>query len=44
MVISSKMKMEKFNGQRFELCKLKMEDFLVDRDQWITMDTCNEPT
>jgi hypothetical protein len=27
-----KMKIEKFNGNFFELWKLKMEDLLVDRD------------
>ena len=26
--------MEKFNGSNFELWKLKMEDFLEDRDLW----------
>ena len=28
-------KSEKFNGQNFELWKLKMKDLLVDREQWI---------
>ena len=35
MASNSKMEIEKFNGKRFELWKLKMEDLLVDRDQWI---------
>jgi hypothetical protein len=38
MESSSKMEIEKFNGKNFELWKLKMEDLLVDRDQWIVMD------
>jgi hypothetical protein len=32
MVSNSKMEIEKFNGKRFELWKLKMEYILVDRD------------
>jgi hypothetical protein len=39
-----KMEIEKFNKQSFELWKLKMEDLLVDRDQWITVDTGIAPT
>eukprot|EP00253_Pinus_taeda_P005854 PITA_05854 len=35
MVNSGKIEIEKFNGQMFELWKLKMEDLLVDKDQWI---------
>jgi len=35
---------EKFNRQIFELWKLKMEDHLVDRDQWISIDLGMEPT
>jgi hypothetical protein len=30
--------MEKFNGKRFELLNLKMEDILVDKEQWILVD------
>jgi hypothetical protein len=37
MVRNSKMEIKKFNGKIFELWKLKMEDLLVDRDQWITV-------
>ena len=44
MASSSKMKIEKFNGKSFELWKLKMEDLLVDRDQWITVDLGTTPT
>eukprot|EP00253_Pinus_taeda_P012502 PITA_12502 len=35
---SGKIEIDKFNGQSFELWKLKMEDLLVDKDQWITID------
>jgi hypothetical protein len=38
MASNSKMEIEKFNGKIFELWKLKMEDLLVDGDQWITVD------
>jgi hypothetical protein len=44
MVSNSKMDIEKFNGQSFELWKLKMEDILVDRDQWIAVDSGTAPT
>ena len=32
MESSSKVEIEKFNGQNFELWKLKMEDLLVDKE------------
>jgi hypothetical protein len=35
MASSSKMEIDKFNRQSFELWKLKMKDLLVDKDQWI---------
>ena len=38
MASSGKIEIEKFNGQSFELWKLKMEDMSVDKDQWITVD------
>eukprot|EP00253_Pinus_taeda_P027424 PITA_27424 len=38
MASSGKIKIEKFNGQSFVLWKLKMEDLLVDKDQWIMVD------
>jgi hypothetical protein len=44
MAISSKIEIEKFNGQSFELWKLKMEDLLVDRDYWIAVDPGTAPT
>jgi len=40
---SGKLEIEKFNGKCFELWKLKMEDLLVDRDQWITIDLGTSP-
>jgi hypothetical protein len=33
MASSSKIEIEKFTGQNFELWKLKMEDILLDREQ-----------
>ena len=44
MARNSKMEIKKFNGKRFELWKLNMEDLLVDRDQWITVDPSTVPT
>jgi hypothetical protein len=44
MASNSKMEIEKFNGKSFELWKLKMEDLLVDRDQWIMVDPGTTPT
>ena len=38
MASSGKIEIEKFNGQRFELWKLNMEDLLVNKDQWIAVD------
>ena len=38
MVSSSRIKIENFNVQNFELWKLKMEDLLVDRENWIGVD------
>jgi hypothetical protein len=44
MASNSKMEIVKFNGQSFELWKLKMEDLLVDKDQWIMVDLGTAPT
>ena len=44
MVSNGKIEIEKFNGQIFELWKLKMEDLLVDKDQWIVVDPGTKPT
>ena len=41
---SGKIEIDKFNGQSFELWKLKMEDLLVDKDQWIVVDLGTKPT
>ena len=44
MARGGKIEIEKFNGQSFELWKLKMEDLLVDKDQWIVVDPGTKPT
>jgi hypothetical protein len=44
MVSSSKIETEKFNGKRFELWKLNMEDLLVNKDQWIVVYPGTVPT
>ena len=44
MASGGKIEIEKFNGQSFELWKLKMEDLLVDKDQWIVVDPGTKPT
>ena len=44
MVSNSKMEIEKFNGQSFELWNIKMEDLLVDIYQWIAVDPGTAPT
>jgi hypothetical protein len=44
MVSSSRIEIEKFNGKKFELWKLKMEDLLVDKEQWIVVDPGTQPT
>jgi hypothetical protein len=38
MAISSRIEIDKFNDKKFELWKLKMEDLLVDKEQWIVVD------
>ena len=43
MASSGKIEIEKFNVQSFELWKLKMEDLLVDKDQWIAVDPGTKP-
>ena len=44
MASGGKIEIEKFNGQSFELWKLRMEDLLVDKDQWIAVDPSTKPT
>jgi hypothetical protein len=41
---NSKMEIEKFNGQSFELWNLNMEDLLVERNQWTMVDLGTAPT
>ena len=43
MTSSSRIEIKKFNGQNFELWKLKMEDLLVDKEQWATVDLGTKP-
>jgi hypothetical protein len=44
MASSSRIEIEKFNSKNFELWKLKMEDLLVDKQQWIVVDPGTQPT
>ena len=44
MASNGKIEIEIFNGQSFELWKLKMEDLLVDKDQWIVVNPSTKPT
>jgi hypothetical protein len=44
MASSSRIEIEKFNGKNFEIWKLKMEDLLVDKEQWIVVDPGTQPT
>eukprot|EP00253_Pinus_taeda_P021650 PITA_21650 len=44
MASSGKIEIEKFNRHNFELWKLKMEDLLVDKDQWVVVDPGAKPT
>jgi hypothetical protein len=44
MASSSRIEIEKFNSKNFELWKLKMEDLLVDKEQWIVVDPGTQAT
>eukprot|EP00253_Pinus_taeda_P006511 PITA_06511 len=44
MASNGKVEIEKFNGQNFEVWKLKMEDLLVDKDHWIAVNLSTKPT
>ena len=44
MVSSGRKRIEKFNGESFELPKLEIEDVLVDKGQWIKVDSGTKPT
>ena len=40
---TSRIEIDKFNGQNFELWKLKIEDLLVDQEQWIVVKPGTKP-
>jgi hypothetical protein len=44
MESSYRIEIENFNCKNFELWKLKMEDLLVDKEQWIPVDPGTQPT
>ena len=44
MESGSRVEIKKFNGQKFELWKLKMEDLQVDMENWAAMDPSTKPT
>jgi len=44
MESSSNIKIKKSNGHNFELWKLKMEDFSIEKDKWIIVDLGIAPT
>jgi hypothetical protein len=44
MASSSRIEIERFNSKKFELWKLKMEDLLVYKEQWIAVDPSTQPT
>jgi hypothetical protein len=44
MLSSYRIDIVNFNGKNFELWKLKMEDLLVGKEQWIAMDPDTQPT
>ena len=43
MASGSRVEIEKFNRQNFELSKLKMEDLLVYKEQWAVVDPGTKP-
>jgi hypothetical protein len=44
MESSSRIEIKKFNGKKNDLWKLKMENLLVDKEQWIDVDPGTQPT
>jgi hypothetical protein len=44
MASSSRIEIENFNGKKFELWKLNMDDLLVYKEQWIVVDPGTRPT
>jgi hypothetical protein len=43
MPSNSRIEIEEFNGKNVELWKLKMEDLLVEKEQWIVVDLGTRP-
>ena len=43
MAIISRVEIVKFNGHNFELSNLKMEDLMVDKEQWVIVDPGTNP-
>ena len=43
MASSSRIEIENFNGKKIELWELKMEDLIVDKEQWIVVDPSTQP-
>jgi hypothetical protein len=43
-VSSYRIEIVKFNSKNFKLWKLKMEDLLIDKEQWIVVDPDTQPT
>jgi hypothetical protein len=43
MASSSKTEIKKINMKIFKLRKLKMEDLLIDKDQWVMVDPGTTP-
>jgi hypothetical protein len=44
MASNSKIEINKFYGKSIELWKLKIDDLLVDKEQWVTVDLGTTPT
>jgi hypothetical protein len=44
MVSSSRIEREQFNGHNFELLNIKMEDIIVDQEQWTMICLGTQPT
>jgi hypothetical protein len=44
MVRSSRIDIERFNGNNFEIWNLKMEDIITDREKWTTIYLATQPT
>lgn len=43
MESSSRVEIEKFNENNFELWKIKMEDILVDKEKWVVVGLGTKP-